>query len=713
MGALTIGREDDVAVVTFDLPGESVNKFTAQVIEEFDATFERLGTDTLVSAIVVLSGKRDIFIAGADIEEFVSIQTREEAETVSREGQAVLDRIADGPKPVVVGIHGACLGGGLEFALATHYRVASDAPKTQLGLPEVQLGLIPGLGGCQRLPRLIGVRAALDLILTGKPARAQKALRLGLIDELVAQSILRETTIRAARRLARGERAKKRWPGIMNLVLDRNPLGRRIVFSQARKTALRRTKGHYPAPLAAIEAVEHGLRHGLTEGLKREAQLFGGLAVGDVSRQLVQLFFATTSLKKDFGVDVDPDAIRDVHRVGVVGAGFMGAAIGAVAVTRAKADVRFRDTDADRVAKGVSHARSHLEQAKSRRRLTPEDADRLSAMVSGGVDYAGFGERDLIFEAVFEDLDVKRKVIAELEDAVSKTCVIASNTSTIPITQIQAHANHPDRIVGTHFFSPAEKMPLLEVIPGSHTAPWATATAVKFGRAMGKTVIVLRDSPGFWVNRILAPYINEAAWLLMEGTSIEAIDRAMTRFGFPVGPITLVVDVGIDVAEKSSKVFHDAFGARLAPPPVVAKLVEAGRLGRKAGRGFYRYAKGKKGKVDPVVYDLLGASPGRDLERGEIEARLMATMLNEAARAVSEGVVRKPRDGDVGAIFGFGFPPFRGGPLRYIDDLGPEHLLDRLRGLASRYGDRFAPAELLVEMAQTGKRFYSIPPSPF
>lgn len=706
MGALTIGRELDVAVVTFDLPDEPVNKFTDAVIEEFDATFERLGTDTSVSAIVVLSGKRDIFIAGADIEGFVSIQTREEAEAVSREGQAVLNRIADSTKPIVAGIHGACLGGGLEFALAAHYRVATDDQKTQLGLPEVQLGLIPGLGGCQRLPRLIGLRAALDLILTGKSARSQKALRLGLVDELVPQLSLRETAIRAARRLAQGERTKKRRPGLWDLVLDRNPLGRRIVFSQARKTTLRQTKGHYPAPLAAIGAVEHGLRHGLTEGLKREAQLFADLAVSDVSRKLVQLFFATTSLKKDSGVDVDPDAIRDVDRVGVVGAGFMGAAIGAVAVTRAKADVRFRDTDADRVARGVSHARGHLEQARRRRRLASYDVDRLSAMVAGGVDYAGFEERDLIIEAVFEDLEVKRKVVAELEEVVPDTCVIASNTSTIPITQIQAQATHPERVLGVHFFSPAEKMPLLEVIPGSHTASWATATAVKFGRAMGKTVIVLRDSPGFWVNRILAPYINEAAWLLVEGTSIEAIDRAMTRFGFPVGPMTLIDEVGIDIAEKTSKVFHDAFGARLAPPPVVDKLVKAGRLGRKAGKGFYRYTKGKKGKVDRAVYDVLDVRPNRDPELGDIEARLMAAMLNEAVRAVSESVVRKPRDGDIGAIFGFGFPPFRGGPLRYIDDLGPEKLLTDLERFASRHGDRFAPAERLVEMARTGQRFY-------
>ena len=706
MGALTIDREEDVAVVTFDLAGEPVNKFTAAVIEEFDATFERLGADRSVSAIVVLSGKPDVFIAGADIEEFVSIQTREEAEKRAREGQAILNRIADGPKPVIVGIHGACLGGGLEFALATDYRVASDHQRTQLGLPEVQLGLIPGLGGCQRLPRLIGVRAALDLILTGKPARAQTALRLGLVDELVPHSGLREAVIRVARRQVRGERAKKPWPGIMSLALDRNPLGRRIVFSRARKTTLSRTKGHYPAPLAAIDAVEHGLRHGLMKGLKREAELFGGLAVGDVSRNLVQLFFATTALKKDYGVEVDPDAIPEVRRVGVVGAGFMGAAIGAVAVTRAKADVRFRDTDDDRVAKGVSIARGQLEQAKRRRRLTPEDADRLSAMVSGGVDYGGFRDRDLIFEAVFEDLEVKQKVVAELEDVVAESCVIASNTSTIPITQIQAGATHPERILGVHFFSPAEKMPLLEVIPGSHTAPWATAAAVKLGRAMGKTVIVLRDSPGFWVNRILAPYINEAAWLVVEGTSIEAIDRAMTRFGFPVGPITLVDEVGLDIGEKSSNVFHEAFGARMAPPPVVAKLVKAGRLGRKTGRGFYQYTKGKKGKVDPAAYEILGVRPTRDLEPDDIQTRLLAAMLNEAVRAVAEGVVRSPRDGDIGAIFGFGFPPFRGGPLRYVDDWGPKNLLENVQELASRYGDRFAPAELLVEMAHSGTQFY-------
>jgi len=607
MGAFSLSKNGDIAVLTFDLPGEPLNKFSATVKEELFWRLESVRVDPTVSAVVFRSGKPENFIAGADIDEFVALPSQEAAESLSSEGQQMIRRVAEFPKPIVVEIHGACLGGGLEFSIAAQYRLASDDPKTQLGLPEVQLGILPAAGGCQRLPRLIGLRAALDLILTGRSVGAGRALSLGLIDELVPNSTLHQNALSAAERLARGWRPERRAPkGVGALLLDRNRIGRRIVYRQARRRVMKRTGGHYPAPLAALEALRHGLSHGMEAGLKREAELFGQLAVGDVSRNLVQLFFATRALKKDFGVDVVPGQIRTVARLGVVGAGFMGAGIAAVAALKAEVDVRLRDLDEARVVNGVRNARKLLDERLKRGRLTKNDHARISAMISGGVGYASFENSDMVVEAVFENADVKRQVVAELEQTISDSCILASNTSTISISRLQDGAQHPERIVGAHFFSPVAKMPLLEVIPGADTADWVTATTVSFGREMGKTVIVVKDAPGFWVNRILAPYLNEAGWLLAEGVAIETIDGAMTSFGCPVGPISLLDDVGLDVADKASRVLHEALGHRLAPAPGVAKLVKRGRLGRKSGRGFYRYRRGKKRSVDTSVYDLIG-----------------------------------------------------------------------------------------------------------
>ena len=708
MGAFSLEKSDGIAIITFDVPGKAVNTLSAGVKDELVQLFKHIGEDPSVSAVAFFSGKPDAFIAGADIDEFVALTSKEEVQRLSSEGQEMIGRIASFPKPVAVGIDGACLGAGLELCLASHYRVATDDPKTQLGLPEVQLGILPGASGCQRLPRLIGVRAALDIILAGKSVSAKAALRLGLIDELVPRSILREITLAMAKRLAEGWRSTRRGPnGVMGVLLDRNPIGRRVVYWQARRQVMKRTGGRYPAPLAALGAVQRGLSQGMHAGLKREAELFGELAAGDVSRKLVQLFFATAALKKDSGLEVEPDQVRTVNRLGVVGAGFMGAAIAGVAALQTKVDVRLGDIDHERVANGIRGAHKLIDDRKKRRRLDKYEHYRLSALISGAVDYSGFKRRDLVIEAVVEDVDVKRKVIAQLEQAVGDSCVVASNTSTIPIGRLQDGAQHPERIVGMHFFSPVEWMPLLEVICGKETADWVTATSVSFGRRLGKTVIVVKDAPGFWINRILAPYMNEAGWLLTEGVSIEAIDRAMTRFGFPVGPITALDEVGLDVADKASTVLHEAFGPRLSPTPGVAKLVEDGRLGRKSGRGFYQYKKGKKGGVDSSVYGVIGVRPRRGFIPEDVEERLVLTMLNEAALAFSEGVVRQPRDGDIGAIFGFGFPPFRGGPLRYIDDRGAAGLVKALERYASRLGERFAPADLLVAMARTNRKFYS------
>ncbi|HEX9582006.1 MAG TPA: 3-hydroxyacyl-CoA dehydrogenase NAD-binding domain-containing protein [Gemmatimonadales bacterium] len=696
-----------IAKARLDLPGESVNKITRAVRQELDALLSTWAADASVRVVVLQSGKPDTFIAGADIDEFVRLTSVAEARELVRTGQTLINRVAELNKPVIAAIHGACLGGGLEAALACTYRVATDHRKTVIGLPEVQLGIFPAAGGCQRLPRLIGLRAALDMILTGRTVPAGRALKAGIVDEVVHPAILDAVVDGVARRLADGWRPRRPSRGLQDLLLDRTPPGRRLVLALARRGVLQKTKGQYPAPLAALRAIAHGLAHGIEAGLDMEAALFAELAVGDVSRNLVRLFFATTALKKDSGVEGAAPAPRPVKNLAVIGAGFMGAGIGGVAVSQAGVDVRFRDTDVGRVGQGLATARRIVDERLKRRRITKFEHRRQVALLSGGTGYDGFRRADLVIEAVFEDLTVKHQVLQGVEGAVRDDCVVASNTSTIPITRIAEAAARPERVLGMHFFSPVEKMPLLEVIATDRTSPWATVTAVAFGRRMGKTVIVVRDRPGFWVNRILAPYLNEAGRLLGEGVAIEELDNAMVRFGFPVGPITLLDEVGLDVAAKSALVLHEAYGERLAPTPGVKHLSEQGRQGRKNGRGFYRYEGGRRRGVDPSVYEVLGVRPGNAVPVTEAQARMVYALLNEAALALDEGVVRSARDGDVGAVFGIGYPAFLGGPLRYLDTIGPERAVDELRRLESAWGGRFRPAPLLLRLAEAGGRLHA------
>jgi 3-hydroxyacyl-CoA dehydrogenase/enoyl-CoA hydratase/3-hydroxybutyryl-CoA epimerase len=707
MPAFTVSIENSIAVVTFDLPGEPVNKLTSAVRSEIEALLARLRDDSSVRAVVLISGKPDNFIAGADIEEFTAIASQDVAERLSFEGQETVSRVETFHKPVVAAIHGACLGGGLEVALACHYRIATDHPKTLLGLPEVQLGLIPGAGGCQRLPRLIGARAALDMILTGKSERAAKAYRLGLVDEVVPRSILRQVAVSVADRLAReGLPRRKRQGGVAGMLLDRTPAGRQLVYRTARKELLKKTGGHYPAPLAALETVRVGLEQGITAGLAEEHRAFGELAVGNVSRKLVQIFFATTALKKDDGVRPGTAVPRQIRRLGIVGSGFMGAGIAGTAVVNVEVDTRLKDADLTRVGKGLKAATAIIKDRFDRRRLTRAQYDRLTASLSGSADYSGFSRADLVIEAVFEELEVKRQVLAEVEAQVRPEAIFATNTSTIPIHQISARARHPERVLGMHFFSPVERMPLLEVIPTEATSPDTIVTAVRFGRRMGKTVIVVADRPGFWVNRILSPYLNEAGHLLQEGVPIEIIDRTMTDFGFPVGPVALLDEVGLDVAQKAGSVMHEAFGDRMKPGGVLARMLGATRLGRKNGRGFYKYNQGHKAGVDRSVYALLAVRPTGDVHSDLVERRLVYAMLNEAALAFADNVVRSPRDGDIGAIFGIGFPAFRGGPLRMIDDVGPGRVVEMLYQLQEQFGERFRPAASLLDMARASGRYY-------
>ncbi|MFL5618186.1 MAG: fatty acid oxidation complex subunit alpha FadJ [Gemmatimonadaceae bacterium] len=710
MPALRLDHENGIAIVTIDLPDEPVNKVTAALRTEFAELFGRIESDTTVQGVVLMSGKPDTWIAGADIDEFLSLHSVTDAESLSRGGQALLARLESLRVPVVAAINGACLGAGLETALACHYRVASDDPRTVLAVPEVQLGLIPGAGGTQRLPRIIGLQRALDMILTGRNIRAKKAVQMGLVDEIVHPAILRDVAIDRARHLADfslDSRHSPKWRGATGVLLEGNPIGRSIVFRKAREGVMSKTHGHYPAPLAALAAVQAGYDGSGELGYRIESRSFGELAMSDVAKELIFLFFATTALKKDPGIDDDALEPTEVETLGVLGAGFMGAGIASVAVQQ-DTPVRLKDTDLARVGKGLSSVSDVLRERLKKKQITRLQYEDQMLLVGGTVDYSGFGRATLVIEAVFEDLALKHRVLREVEPVLRDDAIYASNTSTIPISRIAEAASRPNRVLGMHFFSPVHKMPLLEVITTGETDDDAIVTAVAYGKRLGKTVIVVNDAPGFYTTRILSAYMNEAGRLLDEGASIDAVDAALTAFGFPVGPITLLDEVGIDVGGKVGQVLGEAFGARMVPSDSLRRVVESGRTGRKGRKGFYIYDEaGVKGEVDPSVYEVLpGGAQRRDVPGDEIQRRCVLAMVNEAALCLEEGVLRSPRDGDVGAVFGLGFPPFRGGTFRYVDAEGAARVVDDLHQLNERFPARFAPATVLVQYARAQRRFY-------
>jgi 3-hydroxyacyl-CoA dehydrogenase/enoyl-CoA hydratase/3-hydroxybutyryl-CoA epimerase len=606
----------------------------------------------------------------------------------------VLGRVEGCRVPVVAAIHGSCLGIGTELALACRYRVASDDPKTAIGLPEVMLGILPGAGGTQRLPRLVGLRTALDLILTGRTLKAQRAQRAGLVDELCAAPVLVEVARRAALALA-DARLRPERKGIP--LVER--LLRPIIFWRARQSVLAKTGGHYPAPLAALEVVEQGTATTLAEGLVLEARAFGRLSVTDESRALVSIFFATQDIKKDTGVP-EGTPVREVGKLGVLGAGLMGSGIACVAA-EAGVSVRIKDASLEALGRGLQQARAVYDERRKRRSLNSREVGQRMDRISPSLDLRGLSRAELVIEAVFEDLELKRRVLAEVESVIPASAVFASNTSSIPIREIAHGCRRPSRVLGMHFFSPVPRMPLLEVVVTPETEPAAIATATGFGRRVGKHVIVVRDGPGFYTSRALAAYMNEATRVLEEGVAVDALDRAMTDFGFPVGPCTLLDEVGIDVAARVAGVMQRAFGERMAPPASMASLLADGRKGRKAARGFYSYDGGKK-RVDASVYAVLPyGSSRRPLDVHRTQQRLVFAFLNEVVRCLEEGILRSPRDGDVGAVFGLGFPPFLGGPFRHLDRLGARFALETMEKL------RFEPAPLLVEMAREGRTFHA------
>ena len=508
-----------------------------------------------------------------------------EAEMLSRQGHALLNRMAAFPKPIVAAIHGATLGGGLEVALACHYRIASDDPKTVLALPEVKLGLLPGGGGTQRLPRLVGLQAALDMMLTGKNIYPRQAKKMGLVDDLIHPYGLLQAAKKAALDLADQPLKRKKKQPLLAELLESTSLTRSIVYKKATELVQKQTWGNYPAPFKIIECVKAGMEKGPAAGMEAETKKFGELVVSPQSRELIQIFLSMTAMKKN----PLKDRVRPVRKIGILGAGLMGAGIANVSATNGM-EVLLKDVSYDAVGQGEKAIWQDLDGKVKKKALSPFQRDVTFSRITGTMDYRGFEKADLIIEAVFEDLELKRKILAETEASMKEDAIFASNTSSLPIGGIAAAARRPEQVIGMHYFSPVPKMPLLEIIVTEKTADWVRATALDVGIRQGKTVIIVNDGPGFYTTRILAPLLNEALEVLNEGGDIKEIDRAMRQFGYPVGPIALLDEVGIDVGAHVSKVLGPLFAARGAQPnTAMERLFQAGYKGRKNNRGFYLY----------------------------------------------------------------------------------------------------------------------------
>jgi 3-hydroxyacyl-CoA dehydrogenase / enoyl-CoA hydratase / 3-hydroxybutyryl-CoA epimerase len=655
---------DDILWLTFDKPGSSANVLSREVLTELDGLLEPLARQ-VPRGLVLRSGKHSGFVAGADIREFTGLATADEAYALVRAGQGVLDRIAALPCPTVAAIHGFALGGGLELALACRYRVAVNDERLSLGLPEVQLGIHPGFGGTVRSVRLLGVRPAMELMLTGKPVRAEKALRLGLVDVLVPNAGELES---ASRRLILERPAPRRAPTSERL-LSFAPV-RPFVKSALLKQVQRRVRReHYPAPYAIVELwAAHGANG--KAAFEAEAHSIAELMLSPTSRNLVRVFLLQDRLKTLGG-----KGARPATHVHVVGAGVMGGDIAAWCALRG-----FEVTLQDRSLELVSPALQRAEQLFAKRlrdtRKVQEARGRLREDVAG----EGAARADVVIEAIFESLDAKRELYGRLESRMKPTAVLATNTSSIMLEPLAESLGRPERLVGLHFFNPVPQMPLVEVVQGRDTGPQVMEAALAFARKLDKLPLPCRSAPGFVVNRVLMPYLHEAMYAAQEGVSPRAIDDAAVAFGMPMGPVELADVVGLDVASHVGEIVAAELGRAAPQLPQLKALLAAKKHGKKTGEGFYVWRNGK-----PEKPAATGEAPP------DLTDRLILVLVNECAAVLRERIVEEADLIDAGVIFGTGFAPFRGGPLQYARARGIASVIARLEELAARHGSRFLP----------------------
>lgn len=696
----------------FDLPNEKINKFSVPVLEELEQVIDSLAGRKDIKAMTITSGKEGIFIAGADLKSFEPMfHDPASGDRMIGLGHRVFSKLSKLPFPTIAVINGACLGGGLEMALACTYRVVTDNPKTSLGLPEVSLGIVPGWGGTQRLPRLIGLVEGLKLIVSGKPVTGVQAWKLKLadaiyppefLDEKVQQFVDKVTTSEGKHQII--EQRKK--PGLSPLLLEKNFIGRALVFWRTEKEIEKKTKGHYLAPLAALRLVKNTYNLPLDEGLSKEAKTFVNSMQNDFKQapNLIQLFFNQEALKKDPGINIDLKAAHPVKAAGVLGAGVMGSGI-AWLFSNADIPVRMKDINWDIVGKGCAAVWDNYKALIKIRKLKQGEANMKFHRLTGTTDYSGFEHLDIIIEAAVENLELKQKIFKELEGAVRPDAIIATNTSSLTVDSLAIGMKHPERLVGMHFFNPPSRMPLVEVVAGKRTSPAAIATAVEVCKRLKKTPIVVGDCPGFLVNRIFVIGVCEVLAMLEEGVEFQRLEKALLDFGMPMGPFQLADEVGNDVNYKVLKFFEQSYGPRMKAPPILAVINERKLYGKKAGKGFYLYNK-KEPRINPEINELLPKEkPGKDITNDEIIERTMLPMILEATRCLQEKIVENPMHLDMALILGTGFPPFRGGLLRYADTIGPKKVFERAQALQKKYGERFAPTPYLQELVHLQKSF--------
>jgi 3-hydroxyacyl-CoA dehydrogenase / enoyl-CoA hydratase / 3-hydroxybutyryl-CoA epimerase len=701
---LDIERRGNVAVIWLDEKDRPVNTLNPRALDALEQAMEEVEHDSGLVAAVIASRKSGTFVAGADLDVLATAETPEEAAALSRRGHLMIRRVESSEKPLVAAVHGAAIGGGLELALACTYRVATDSRATRFQLPEVQLGLLPAGGGTQLLPRLVGLQEALPMLLAAKTVFPRKAKRIGLVDMLTHEHNLIHAAVRAAEDLAAGRLESGRSKGLRERVLEGTPIGRRVIYRKALAEVEKETRGNYPAPPLILECVRVGMEQGRDRGFEAESRHFGELVFTTEHRALVGIFRA-----KQKGDKNPYKGAREVGSIGVLGAGLMGGGIAQVSAEKG-IDVRMKDADFEAAAKGKQAIWKGLRRKVDRKQYTAFEADTILERVVPVENYDDLAHADVVIEAVPEDIGLKRRVLAAVEEVIREDAIFATNTSSIPIAEVAAEAKRPERVVGMHYFSPVPQRPLLEVIRQENTPEDVLATVCDLGLRQGKTLIVVRDGPGFYTTRILAVFLNEALLMLEEGADAEVVDGALKDWGFPMGPFELMDFVGLDVAAKVTPVFTERMAERKLPTSTVAvRMVQAGRLGQKSRRGFYHYdgkgSRPERERFDRAVYSVFGGEQRRETNRAGTQDRLGLLMVNEAVRCLDEGILASATDGDLGAVFGLGFPPFRGGPFMMVDQAGADAIVARLERLAERHGTRFDPAAGLRERAASGERF--------
>ncbi len=695
--------DSGVLLIELGKPGESVVTLTHARMESLKRVLESVNSST--KGVIITGPGPGMFTAGADISAIQEITDPAIATRAAELGQELFSLIERLPCNTVAAISGPCVGGGCEMALACNVRLISDEPNSIIGLPEVKLGILPGFGGTQRLPRLVGLPKALDIILAGKTLRPKQALAVGLVNEIVPYDAL----IKRAERIASGkEKARSSGMKLLDRLLTYISPARNFVAKKAASSVKKQTKGFYPAPPAALESVMYGLRNGTKAGYEFEAKELGRLLVTPESKSLVHLFFLTEDAKS-IGKSARA-SVSDVHAL-VIGAGVMGAGVAGV-LAKNDCQVILKDTSEEGLKRGLSQIKKFVGKM---RYLSEQERSFVLNRISTTTDQSpALANSNIVIEAVFEDLNLKQKIFKGISELVSEDAILASNTSSLSISSIAEGISNPERFVGMHFFNPVEKMPLVEIVRAERTSDRTLAVIAALTTKIGKFPIVVNDVPGFLVNRILTPYLNEAGHLLSEGFSIDDIDRAALDFGMPMGPIRLLDEVGLDVAMHVAEIMVAGYGERMKAPGHVKLLVEAGRKGKKSGKGFYDFGEDRSETPSPEAMKMLGLGEASQKapDRSKIAERLVLSLVNEAVLCLDKGVAGVPgkeaaRQIDLGTVMGTGFPPFRGGLIYYAEKRGAKNLLEAFQRLEQQHGARFKACDGIVRRAASGQSFYS------